>query len=152
MVCHVVCLVSDVFDVLSRGRAETISKIAITVNTREKVEHLLARKRLSLSGLARNIGERKQTVAYWLDNPDAPRDKDAWTKIGVQLGVAPDILTDDNKDLPEWATTSDTGPRLPVNQFLLDMLLRVLEDPSSSAEDKESAKATIRLWLRDFIQ
>lgn len=123
------------------------------MTTREKVERLLDVKRLSLSRLAREIGESKQNVSYWLDKPDSPRDETAWPKIAAKLGVSTSVLLNENESLPEWVTSapSSTLSRLPVQASLLDMLLEIIESPDEAPERKATAKDTIRTWLKDFI-
>src|SRR3954464_3204548 len=121
-------------DIMSSDRVNPVLTIARTVNTKEKVEVLLDRKGMSMSRLARSVGEAKQTVHYWLEHPEAPREgDDAWGKIARKLGVSPQVLLDDSMPLPE---DEGPAPRLPVNANLLDMLFRVLENPEASPEDK----------------
>ena len=122
------------------------------VTTREKVELLLNVKNLSLGKLANAIGERKQTIAYRLDKPDASQDETFWPRMAAELGVSAKTLLDEAEELPEWAMTNNVrASRLPVGGNLLDMLFEILEDPEESPERKKTARETIRLWLRDFL-
>ena len=123
------------------------------VTTKEKVNTLLKAKRLSLSKLATELGERKQTVAYRLDKPDSPTDETFWPRMAAKLGVSQDVLLKEEEQLPDWAFASGSTvqSRLPVHSSLLDMLFDILENPNEPNERKETARATIRLWLQDFI-
>lgn len=112
-------------------------------------------KRLSLSQLARETGERKQTVAYRLDKPDASRDETFWPRIAAKLGVSVDMLLDDRQELPDWALSATPGAmppsRLPISADLLDFLMDTLQSPDESLERKSVARSTIKMWLQDFL-
>ena len=127
--------------------------ISVLVTTKEKVDRLLLAKRLSLTRLAHEIGERKQTIAYRLEKPDAARDETFWPRIAAKLGVSVNTLLDNDEELPAWAM-GEAGPtqsRLPVSNDLLEFLMDTIQNPSETAERKEVAKSTIRMWLRDFL-
>ena len=102
----------------------------------------------SMSSLARRLNlKSKQSLWGWLDETHAPRDPDAFKRIADALGVSLDDLLNPDVDVLKVEKVSE-GP-LFRGEALASLLLDVIEDPETTPENREVARYTILLMLKE---